>query len=80
MKATIPYIQQKFEEFNRQMFGGKLPMLPIQLSNAKTFLGQCVYKKRRKLFGRTELYDFRLRINTRIDLPENVMKTPSSTK
>jgi predicted SprT family Zn-dependent metalloprotease len=74
MKATIPYIQQKFEEFNRQMFGGKLPMLPIQLSNAKTFLGQCVYKKRRKLFGRTELYDFRLRINTRFDLPENVME------
>lgn len=23
MKATIPYIEQKFEEFNRQMFGGK---------------------------------------------------------
>lgn len=56
------------------MFGGKLPLLPIELSNAKTFLGQCVYKKRRKFFGRTEYYDFRLRINTRIDLPENVME------
>ena len=70
MKATIPYIEQKFEEFNRQMFGGKLPKIPVELSDAKTFLGQCVYKKRRKPFGKTVLYDFRLRINTRLDLPE----------
>ena len=70
MKATVPYIEQKFEEFNRQMFGGKLPKIPVELSDAKTFLGQCVYKKRRKPFGKAELYDFRLRINTRIDLSE----------
>ncbi len=70
MKATIPYIEQKFEEFNRHMFGGKLPKIPVELSDAKTFLGQCVFKKRRKPFGKTESYDFRLRINTRVDLPE----------
>ena len=70
MKATIPYIEQKFEEFNRQMFGGKLPKIPVELSDAKTFLGQCVFKKRKKPFGKMELYDFRLRINTRLDLPE----------
>ena len=52
------------------MFGGKLPKIPVELSDAKTFLGQCVYKKQRKPFGKTELYDFRLRINTRVDLPE----------
>ena len=39
MKATIPYIERKFEEFNQQMFAGKLPKLPIELSDAKTFLG-----------------------------------------
>ena len=70
MKATITYIEQKFEEFNHLMFSGKLPKIPVELSDAKTFLGQCVYKKRRKPFGKTELYDFRLRINTRVDLPE----------
>ena len=70
MKPTISYIEQKFEEFNNQMFGGKLPKIPVELSDAKTFLGQCVYKKKRKPFGKTELYDFRLRINTRADLPE----------
>lgn len=70
MKATIPYIEQKFDEFNRQIFAGKLPKIPVELSDAKTFLGQCVYKKRRRPFGKAELYDFRLRINTRVDLPE----------
>jgi len=70
MKATIPYIEQKFEEFNQQMFAGQLPKLPIELSDAKTFLGVCVYKKRKTKEGKTECYDFKLRINTRIDLPE----------
>lgn len=71
MRATIPYIERKFDEFNVLCFGGSLPRPPIELSNAKTFLGMCVYKKRRTLFGRTRCYDFRLRINTRIDLPES---------
>ena len=70
MKATIPYVEKKFEEFNRLMFGGKLPMLPIELSDAKTFLGVCVYKRKRTLWGKTVCYDFKLRINTRIDLAE----------
>ena len=74
MKATIPYIEKKFDEFNRLIFEGKLPRIPIELSNAKTFLGQCVYKKRRRPFGKPKLYDFRLRINTRIDLPEQELE------
>ena len=52
------------------MFEGKLPGLPIVLSSGKTFLGACAYKKRKTLFGGTKCYDFKLRINKRIDLPE----------
>ncbi len=74
MEVTVPYIQKKFAEFNRQMFGGKLPMLPIRLSNAKTFMGQCSFKKRRNKFGKMEHYDFVLRINTRIELPEKELE------
>ena len=70
MNITIPYVKQKFEEFNQQMFAGKLPMLPIRLSDAKTFLGVCTYKKRKGKDGKLEKYDFTLRINTRIDLLE----------
>ena len=70
MRATIPFIEQKFDEFNRQMFGGKLPRIPVELSNAKTFLGQCVFRKRRSPLGKVEPYDFRLRISTRLDMPQ----------
>ncbi len=71
MIPTIPYIERKFEEFNKQMFAGELPPIPIVLSDAKTFLGKCVYKKRLGKDGKAEYYDFKLRINARIDLPEN---------
>ena len=70
MKATILYIEQKFEEFNQQMFAGQLPKLPIELSDAKTFLGVCAFKTRKGKDGKKICYDFKLRINTRIDLPE----------
>ena len=71
MKATIPYVQQKFEEFNQLIFAGQLPEIPVRLSDAKTFLGKCCFRKRRKENGSIEYYGFELRINTRIDLPES---------
>ena len=70
MIADIPYIKRKFEEFNQQMFAGQLPEIPILLSDAKTFLGKCCFKKRKLENGKMEYYDFSLRINTRLDLPE----------
>ena len=70
MKATIPYVKEKFREYNQLMFGGTLPELPIELSDAKGFVGVCRYKKRKDDDGNVEYYDFRLSINTRIDLPE----------
>lgn len=73
--VTIPYIQQKFDDFNRQYFGNQLPPIPIKLSNAKTFLGKVCFRKERKLLSRKWHYsDFVLRINTRIDLPEDVVE------
>lgn len=70
MIPTKAYIEERFDTFNKKMFGGKLPKIPIELSNAKTFLGKLAYNRRRTKGGKTENYNFRLRINTRIDLPE----------
>ena len=70
MKATLPYINKKFDEFNRLMFAGRLPKIPIELCNAKTYLGICRYKSRVGKDGKNEKYDFRLCISTRFDLPE----------
>lgn len=74
MKATIPFLQQKFETFNRLLFDGKLPPVPIELSSAKSFLGACVYRKRSNGFGQTERYDFKLRFSTRYDLTEEELE------
>lgn len=52
------------------MFGCTLPYIPIELSNARTYVGVCVYKKRRTLLLRTEHYDFRMRFSRRFDLPQ----------
>lgn len=68
MRADIPYVQQKFREFNRQMFDGRLPEPPVSITNAKTYLGVCAYRKHRKWNGRLEYSDFRIRISRRFDL------------
>lgn len=70
MKPTIDYLSRKFDEFNAQMFGGQLTMPPIQLSRARTFVGQCAAKKRRTLFHGTQLFDFRLKFSVCFDLTE----------
>ena len=71
MRADIPYVQQKFREFNRQMFDGKLPEPPVSITNAKTYLGVCAFRKHRKWNGRLEYSDFKIRISRRFDLPQD---------
>ena len=51
MKATIPYVEKKFEEFNQLMFDGRLPKLPIELSDAKTFLACACIKRGERYWG-----------------------------
>lgn len=71
MKASIRYVKKKFDEFNRLMFGGKLPKLPVRMSDAVTFLGMCVAKVRTLPDGRRQHHDFELRVSLRHDIPEH---------
>ena len=71
MVPDIPFIQARFDRFNELIFSGKLPKIPVALSNAASYVGLCTFKTRRRLFGRTEHYDFKLRFSKRFDLPEN---------
>ena len=70
MKLTIDYIERKFQEFNALMFDGKLTMPQIQLSRARTFVGQCAAKKHHTLLHGTQLFDFRLKFSICFDLTE----------
>ena len=53
------------------MFDGRLPEPPISITNAKTYLGVCAFRKHRKWHGRLEYSDFRIRISRRFDLPQD---------
>ena len=75
MKPTVSYIQSRFDEFNARFFAGALPPVPIKLSHAKSFLGKLTFVKHRKwLFGDWTYSNFVLRINARIDLPEELIE------
>ena len=39
MISTIPYIEAKFDDFNKLIFGGELPRIPIVLSGATRVVG-----------------------------------------
>ena len=74
MKATVEYVEKKFEEYNGRMFGGQLPKLPIQLTDEAGALGKCCFFQKQLPDGRIVYNDFVLKINTRIDLPEDVVE------
>lgn len=69
MIATIDYAIEKFKEFNAQMFSGELPEPAFRASRARTYLGRYECDVHRKLWGGTERYNHRIRINTVHDFP-----------
>lgn len=75
MKPSIDYIQSRFDEYNARFFGGALPPVPVKLSHAKGFLGKVTFTRRKQgLFSGYKNENFVLRINTRIDLPEELIQ------
>ena len=75
MVPTLPYVQSRFDEYNARFFGGSLPPIPIKLSHARTFLGKVTFVRHRTwLFGSVRNEKFVLRINTRFDLPEELIQ------
>ncbi|MGN0280871.1 MAG: SprT-like domain-containing protein [Prevotella sp.] len=63
-------MKRKFNEFNRLMFNGQLPELPIAVGRARTSLGGLHFERRRKLFGGVEMRNFHIRISSMYDLEE----------
>ena len=75
MIATVPFIQDTFDRFNALCFEGVLPAVPVVLTKAGTFLGKMEYKSRRDFFGVVSShYDFRLKISTGFDLPQEELE------
>lgn len=74
MKASIDYIKRKFNEYNRQCFGGQLTLPPIRLSQASTYLGQVRFRKSRNRDGSFTYSGFTLYISITFDMPESKLQ------
>lgn len=74
MIPTIPYIEAKFDEFNKLIFGSELPRIPIVLGSATRVVGAFSCKVRRNFWGKKEYFDLKLRFSKKFDLPENELE------
>ena len=74
MIPTKLIAEQKFAEFNALIFQGKLPQIPIYMSNAKGFLGKFVFRRKRSWLMGERISDMHLRINTRYDMSERELE------
>lgn len=69
MRANKEYVTEKFNEFNRTIFGNELPSINIRIGNAKTMLGSISYKKK-TTWKKTVYYDFKLTVSSYSELTE----------
>lgn len=74
MRLTKELTLQLFRRFNAEIFGCKLPEIPIVLKSSRSFLGQILYKRKRQPDGSWRFEDFTLAVSTRLDLPERMVE------
>ena len=70
MRPTLIYLEQRYDYFNCLCFGGQLPKIRLRLSNARSFVGQLRYKRKRSLLMRQKIEDLTISISVRYDLAE----------
>lgn len=74
MRATVDFVRRKIAEFNVLMFAGRLPEVPVRITDSASTLGMCVSKTTRLGDGRLRHHDFELRISARADLSERELE------
>lgn len=70
MIATLDYIERKFDEYNRQIFSGKLATPPFEISHARRALGQVKFTRRRQRDGSWRYSGLRFMISDVRDMPQ----------
>ena len=73
MRPDVEYVERKFAEFNRLCFDGKLPPIPVEITQAKSYLGKVVFRREKSFLGKTKHSDFRMLISNRRDLDASVV-------
>lgn len=73
MKATIEFLENRFNCFNREIFKDGLPIPIMHISSARTFMGQFKVERSGRRFGkRNETYH--LTLSDRYDMEERILE------
>ena len=73
MRATIEFLEERFHQFNRDIFGNVLPVPLLHITQARTFMGQFKVNRQSSLLSkRKEIYH--LTISCRYDLEESALE------
>lgn len=70
MIADLAFVERKFDEFDRKIFNGRLPRIPLLMTDARTYRGICESRIVRNSDGSKTHTDFKIRISRAFDLPE----------
>lgn len=72
MKATLEFLENRFERFNRDIFNGQLPRPSMHISPARSFMGQFKAERHTSLLRKSETYH--LTLSNRYDLEERTLE------
>lgn len=73
MKATLEFLENRFDRFNREIFRDALPRPLMHISSARTFMGQFKAERHTYLLRRTK-ETYHLTLSSRYELKEEVLE------
>lgn len=74
MTLSVDCIQERVTHFNRLIFRGELPPIPVKLVRARTFLGKLQYRRTKKPFARGYTYSgFLMKISVSHEFDEALL-------
>ncbi len=73
MKATLSFLEDRFDRFTRDIFSGLLPHPLMHISSARSFMGQFKVERKVSVLRRSS-ETYHLTLSDRYDLEENVLE------
>lgn len=73
MRATVEFLEERFERFNRDIFHNALPLPEMHISSARTFMGQFRSERRASSLRKTT-ETYHLTLSDRYEMEERVLE------
>ena len=73
MRATLSFLENRFDTYNRDFFRGELPRPLMHISSARSFMGQFKVERQRSTAGKIK-ETYHLTLSERYDLDERTLE------